>query len=63
VIDTQLANYIFFELIHVSCCSPAARTQKLHIAYLLSWYNSIFDYKLKTIELKILKKLRTASLN
>jgi len=28
--------------------------QKLHIAYLLSWPKSIFDYKLRTVETKIL---------
>jgi len=29
----------------------------------MSWHNNIFDYNLSIIELKILKKLRTASLN
>jgi len=29
--------------------------------YLTSWDNSIFDYKLRAMRLKILKKLRTAS--
>jgi len=41
--------------------------QKLHIAYLTSWHNSIFGYKLRKdyeqLRLKMLKKLRTASLN
>jgi len=41
--------------------------QKLQIAYLTSLHNSIFSYKLRTdqeqLTLKILKKLRTASLN
>jgi len=37
------------------------------IIYLTSWHYSIFDYKLRTkfkqLRLKILKKLKTASLN
>jgi len=36
------------------------------MAYLTSWHNSIFGFKLRTEEhlrLEILKKLRTASLN
>jgi len=41
--------------------------RKLHIAYLTNWHNSIIRYKLRTdkerLRLKILKKLRTASLN
>jgi len=37
--------------------------QKLPVAYLMSWQNNIFNYKLRTIELKILRKSRTASLN
>jgi len=45
----------------------ALPVNKTHIAYLLSWHKSIFGYKLRTdqeqLRLKILKKLRTASLN
>jgi len=46
----------------------AARAQtKLHIAYLTSWLESIFGYKLRIdyeqLRLKILKQLRTARLN
>jgi len=41
--------------------------QQLHIAYLTNWHNSIFGFKLRTVlkqlRLKIIKKLRTASLN
>jgi len=37
------------------------------MVYLTSWHNSIFGYKLRTdqeqLRLKVLKKLRTASLN
>jgi len=59
-------------LLHASARTTAdpsyARTnKKLHIAYLTSWHNSIFAHKVRTDEeqlrLKILKKLRTASLN
>jgi len=46
-------------------CSSQLREnkQKLYITYLTSWNNSIFGYKLKQLRQKILKKLRTASLN
>jgi len=36
-------------LIHVQLQLPAAQAQ-LYIAYLTSWHNSIFSYKLRTIE-------------
>jgi len=45
---------------------PAAQAQtktSYSLAYLSSWHYSIFGYKLRTIRLKILKKLRTASLD
>jgi len=54
-------------IIHVQLQLPVAQAQKLHIAYLTSWHNSIFGYKLRTeknnsIEAENLK-LRTASFN
>jgi len=66
----QFAKYI---LLHAYSRTTASsqqlreHKQKLRIAYLISWRNSIFGYKLRTdqkqLRLKILKKLRTASLN
>jgi len=49
----QLANCILLQalLIHIQLQHLAARAQqKLHTAYFTSWYNSIFGYKLRTIE-------------
>jgi len=34
--------------------------QKLHIAYLTSWHNSTFGYKLRTIEAKNAKKVKNS---
>jgi len=54
-------------LIHVKLQLPVARAQtKTSYFYFTSWYNNIFGYKLRTdkekLRLKILKKLRAASL-
>jgi len=35
-------------LLHASARTTVANKQKLHIAYLASWNNSIFGYKLRT---------------
>jgi len=44
-----LQSALFFMLIHVQLQLPAAQAQtKLHNAYLTSWYNNIFGYKLRT---------------
>jgi len=54
---------IHVQLLALSC----TRTNKNSIAYLTSWHNRIFRYKLRTdyehLRPKIFKKLRTASLN
>jgi len=39
-------------LVHVQLHFPAAAHAKLHVAYLTSWHNRIFGYKLRTIEVK-----------
>jgi len=61
----QLAKCILLHVvIHVQLLAPSCeRTNKNFIAYLTSWHNSIFDYKLRTIEAEYPKKLRIASLN
>jgi len=46
-------------LLHTYSRKTVARSytehkKKLHIAYLTSWHNGIFGYKLRTIRLKIL---------
>jgi len=51
-------------LIHVQCSSLLRKhKQKLHIAYLTSLHNSILVLNEEQLRLKMLKKLRTASLN
>jgi len=46
----QVAKCFCFMLIHVQLLAPSCKenNQKLHIAYLTSWYNSIFGNKLRT---------------
>jgi len=50
----QLANCILLHALFTNDCSSYLREhkRKLHIAYryLTSWHNSIFGYKLRTIE-------------
>jgi len=53
--------------LHTTVTRSCMSTNKLHIAYLISWHNSIFGFIIKNniriMRLNILKKLRTASLN
>jgi len=46
-------------LIHALLRLPAVRGQKLH-RFLTNWHNSIFDWKLKTIETEIPQKVKNS---
>jgi len=62
-VSHNLWSVFCFILIHIQLLACSCESTKFPIAYLTSWHNSIFGYKLRTMRLKILKKLRTASLN
>jgi len=64
----QFAKYIFLRAYSCTTAVPSCvSTNKNFIPYMTSWHNKILGYKLRTdeeqLKLKILKKLRTASLN
>jgi len=52
IIAASTAQFAKCILLHVQLRSFQLREnkQKLHIAYLTTWHNSIFGYKLRTIE-------------
>jgi len=59
---------LFREIFLPTSLAPSfASIKKLQIAYLTSWHSRVFDYRLRINyeqqKLKILKKLKTASLN
>jgi len=52
VVNKTAASTAQFSKVHFASClfTYKLQQQKLHIPYLTSWHNSIFGYKLRTIE-------------